>query len=128
MARSTRNTGDRRARIEAALQQIDPALRAFSRQHGIVLSSGTGSLPERNLDWRHERLKLRLQILVENPMLVSFDIWAMAWCKTSAGQRFRRQVIARSLMGITLKSNTHAFLEKGRTLLEGWTVDDLRDS
>lgn len=84
-------------------------------------------MPERNLDWRHEHLKLRLQILVENPMLVSFDIWGMAWCKTPAGQRFRRQIVARSLMGITLKSNTHAFLDQGRKLLESWTVDDLHD-
>jgi hypothetical protein len=125
VARGSRNSPDRRARLEAALQQLDSGLRSFSRQHGIVLSVGTGVMPERNLDWRHERLKLRLQILVDNPMLVSFDIWGMAWAKAPEGQLFQRKVVAQSLMGITLKSNTHAFLERGRAMLESWTIDDL---
>lgn len=82
-------------------------------------------MPERNLDWRHEHLKLRLQITVDNPLLVSFDIWGMAWAKGPEGQRYRRVLVAKSLMGITLKSNTHAFLERGKGVLEGWTAEDL---
>lgn len=126
MARGSRNNRDRRARLEDALKQLDPGLRAFAHQHGIVLSGGSGPMPERNLDWRHEKLKLRLQITVDNPLLVSFDIWGMAWAKApDGGQRYRRAQVARSLMGITLKSNTHAFLDRGKKLLESWTAEEL---
>ena len=91
----------------------------------MTLTEGTGQLRDRSLNWRHGNLKLRPHIVLDDPTLITFTVRAMAWQTRPVERPFNREVLAPSVMGITLKSNLIAFLEDGRKLLEGWAEEEL---
>ena len=110
-------------RIEAPLLEIDEVLKDYAKRHHMKLTKNIGYpdfQPARFLKWGKDVHRF-IEILPENPVIMTFSFWISATLKTSV----KRQSLKRAAPFAEIRDNLKELLEEGRKLCESWSEHDL---
>src|SRR2546430_16910392 len=64
-------------RLEAPFREIDPAVQAFARRHGLRLTTDYHDWPERSLRWGGDIERL-IQIYLHDEQRLTWNLWLCA--------------------------------------------------
>jgi hypothetical protein len=110
--------------LEAPLQSLDSALRAFGRRHGLALSRNGRGWPERSFRWESGLSRL-IQVYLSDQVGGAYTLWVCA-SEDRAGVRYWKKRTLREGIGIQeLATELPALLETALTMVRGWNAEDL---
>lgn len=111
-------------RIESPLRELDVALDAFAKRHGMELTSNFAGWPERSLSWS-DGIERTIQVLLGDEESLRFNVWIMACEDRPDGRFWKRKALANGLPMAAVRENLPDYLDQGRRLLVSWSVEDL---
>jgi hypothetical protein len=110
--------------LEMPLRALDGELRAFSERHGIALTSNSRNWPDRSMVWGNSIQRL-IQIYLADEGRVTYSFWLCASEDRGSKRYWRREFLREAVPIGEIAGDLPELLERGRSLLEGWTSETL---
>jgi hypothetical protein len=124
MANGFHGTKEKWEALEAPLRSLDGELRAFADRYQGALSTNGRGWPERSIVWDGPIRRL-MQIYVADEERAEYSFWICASEDRGSERYWRQEYLWESAPLGEMAGRLSQLLEQGRSLLEGWTSEDL---
>jgi hypothetical protein len=117
-------SGEEWKRLESPLGDIDAAVEAFARRHGMAIGRNYHSWPERSLRWGSDPERL-IQIYLDDEAHLTWNLWLCA-SQDRGRQRFwKRQFLRQNIPMGELSPDIEHLLEEAFLTVNSWRLEDL---